>query len=145
MFTLILVSPVARNFNWTSIRDTVYERLPDHESIVIRIRDNDIPFNYTIKTNSKGIEMIAASTVLYGVKSRFIYDCKKQIAFIDFPQKNIRAWIIKNGNIVPRPIIKDKPYNSSLEQGFSKLAALHLENYLTVFEEELSLSLHNNA
>ncbi|MBI3590919.1 MAG: hypothetical protein HY094_06020 [Candidatus Melainabacteria bacterium] len=81
--------------------------------------------------------MVAASTVFNGVKSRFIYDCRKKIGCIDFPRKNLRAWILKNGNIVIRPVIKEKEYNPSYVLGFSKLAAIHLEGYLKHFADEL--------
>lgn len=141
MFSLVLISPIAKDFNWTTMREVVCEKLPEHESIIRTVNDKEISLNYTIKRNAKDIEMIAAATVFHGVKSRFIFDCKRQIAFIDFPRKNLRAWIGKEGNIVLKPIFKERPCDLIRDRGFNKLAALHLEEYLKILTQALSIEL----
>ena len=137
MFLLVIVSPIAKSYNWKAMEELVHSQLPYHESTMINIQNKQVPLNYTIKRNERGIEMIAASTISHGVKSRFIYDCTKKIGCIDFPRKNLRAWIIKNGSIVVRPIMKRKEFKPSDILGFSKLAALHLESYLKHFANEI--------
>ncbi len=139
MFTLVVISPIAKDFQWVTMKSVVCEQLPDHKSISRNVEGEEVPLNYTIKRNAKDIEMIAAATVFYGVKSRFIFDCKRQIAFIDFPRKNLRAFIGREGNIVLKPIIKEKPYDLVRDRGFSKLAALHLEEYLKILTKALSI------
>ncbi len=137
MFLLIVVSKIIKDYNWANIHELIHLLLPYHKTLFINDCGKKVPLNYTIKQNAKGIEMIGASTTVHGIKSRFIYDCTKKLGCVDFPRKNIRAWILKNGNIILRPIFKEKDYNSSLVKGFSKLAMLHIEEYLTVFAEEL--------
>ncbi len=133
MFLLVTVSQVAKGYNWDNIHQSTQLLLPRHKILFL----GEIPLKYTIKRNAGGIEMIAASTVFNGVKSRFIYNSAKQICYIDFPKKNIRAWVLKNGNIILKPIFKEKEFNPSLVKGFSKLAILHVEGYLKAFDKEL--------
>lgn len=129
MFLLIVIREVAN--------ELIYSLLPYHEILSINDHGKTVPLKYTIKQNAKGIEMIAASTTLYGIKSRFIYDGSRKIGLVDFPRKNIRAWILEDGNIDLTPLVKERGFNLSLVKGFSKLAMLHIEEYLKVFAEEL--------
>ena len=137
MFLLIAVSTIARDYNWANVQKLICSMLPYHESLLINVQGKQVPLKYTIERTSKGIEIIAASTMFNGVKSRFIYDGTKKISCVDFPRKNIRAWVLKNGEIILRPIFKEKGFNPSLVKGFSKLAELHINGYLKTFAEEL--------
>lgn len=137
MFLFVVISKVVKDYNWTNILHSIHSLLPYHKTLQINDRGEEVPLKYTIKRNAKGVEMIAASTIFHGIKSRFIYDGTKKMGCVDFPQRNIRAWILKKGDLVLRPIFKEKEYNPSLVKGFSKLAMLHIEKYLKVFDMEL--------
>ena len=140
MFLLIAISETAGNYNWQKVREIAHSLLPHHESFEVNLQNKTPLLKCTIKKNDCGKEMLAASVRINSVKSRFISYVEEKRQFIDFPRRNIRAWIGEHGNIVIRPLVKEKPYIASLEKGFRKLALLHLRGYLEVLKKELEKS-----
>ena len=130
---------VTINLPWDQIDELARTHLPYHESKKVNVGGRETLLNYTIKKNSKEIEIIAASIVLNGIKSRIIFHCKTKLGCIDFPKRNLRVWIV-NGNLALRPFIKSKPCKLEPKQGFHKLASLHLEKYLAIFNQVFGIS-----
>lgn len=119
---------------WDQIDEFARAHLPYHESLMTNVGGRETPLKYTIKKNSKEIEMIAASATFHGVKSRIIFHCSRKIGFLDFTRRNLRTCIV-NGELVLRPFIETKPYPLKALKGFYKLANIHLEKYLTIFKQ----------
>lgn len=119
---------------WNQIDEFARAHLPYHESLMTNVGGRETPLKYTIKKNSKEIEMIAASATFHGVKSRIIFHFSRKIGFIDFTRRNLRTWIV-NGELALRPFIETKPYPLKALKGFYKLANLHLEKYLIIFKQ----------
>ena len=139
MFVLNTISNVLRIYNWQKMQEQAHSLLPYHDSFKGGVQKQEIPLKCTFKINNNGDEMMAASSQIKNIKSRFIFFIEKKQKFIDFPAKNIRAWIGGLGNIVIKPILKNKPYIVAREKGYRKLAELHILSYLEAFKERLEL------
>ena len=137
MFLLNVISEAVRTCSWQRIQEQAHSLLPYHVSFESDVERRPLSLRCTIKRNQVGDEIMAASTRMNNIKSRFVFFLEKKQRCVDFPRKNIRAWIGEFGNIVLRPLSKEKPYMQCLEKGYKKLAELHAILYLEVFKKNL--------
>ncbi len=135
MFLLNIISAV-QTHGWQRVREQAHSLLPYHGSFEL---DRVSPLKCTIKRNQEGDEIMGVSVLAKNIKSRLICFLERKQQFIDFPRKNIRAWIGEHGNIVFRPILKEKPYRLSLEKGYRKLVELHISSYKEVLSRMLGI------
>lgn len=133
MFLLNIISAV-QTYSWQRVREQAHSLLPYHGSFE---PDRTFPLKCTIKKNREGDEIMGVSLQMKQIKSRLICFLERKQQFIDFPRRNIRAWIGELGNVVLRPIRKEKPYRLSLEKGYRKLVELHRDSYVKAFDEML--------
>lgn len=139
MFLLNTIFSTVMPSNWERMREKAHSLLPYHAYFEPDLEKKSLPLKCTIKRNQAGDEIMGASTKMKNIKSRFICFVERKQQFIDFPRKNIRAWIGEFGNIVLRPLSKEKPYMQCLEKGYKKLAKLHALLYLESFKEKLRI------
>ncbi len=133
MFLLNIISAVS----WQRVREQAHSLLPYHASLESDTEKKSLPLKCTIKRNQEGNEIMGASIRMKSIKSRLICFLEEKQQFIDFPKRNIRAWVGEFGNIVLRPILKEKPYMPYLEKGYRKLAQLHMSSYMETFNKML--------
>ena len=91
MFLLNTIFNTVTLCNWQRIQERAHSLLPYHDSFEVEAQSKTIPLKCTIKRNEKGDEIMAASTRMKNVKSRFVFFIEKKQRCIDFPRKNIRA------------------------------------------------------